>query len=91
MSLCVSAWCQVSSVYTGIRGPLNLAVHQEYPPKPLFNSEMWGGGGNELLSLICGCQGDLYDNCKTHIPRLCQFTSCVLPQHGQGTKHHSTK
>jgi len=33
-SLCVSAWCQVSSVYTGIRGPLSLAVHQEYPPNP---------------------------------------------------------
>ncbi len=47
--LSVSAWCQVSSVYKGIRGPLNLTVHQEYPPKPLFNSKKWGGGGRVAL------------------------------------------
>lgn len=61
ISLNISAWCQVSSVYKGIIGPLNLTVHQEYPPKPLFNSKKWGGLA-ELLSLICSCQGDLYDN-----------------------------
>lgn len=85
MSLGLSAWCQVSSVYTGIRGPLSLTVDHEYPPNPCSTPKC-GEGEVGLLSLICGCQGDLYDNCKPHNPCLCQFTSCMLSQTWTGNK-----